>query len=73
MHAKNVDKIMYSNSGRFFGKSKEKFSLGIDVIKSSMILVPWKLGIKHEGFTKQWVQVERGFISVVLDYKYYRS
>lgn len=23
---KNVDKIMYSNSGRFFGKSKEKFS-----------------------------------------------
>ena len=40
MHAKNVDKIMYSNSGRFFGKSKEKFSLGIDMIKSSMILAP---------------------------------
>lgn len=73
MHAKNVDKIMYSNSGRFFGKSKEKFSLGIDVIKSSTILVPWKLGIKHEGFTKQWVQVERGFISVALDYKFYRN
>ena len=37
-----------------------------------MILVPWKLGIKHEGFTKQWVQVER-FISVVVDYKFYRK
>lgn len=70
---KNVDKIMYSNSGRFFWQVQRKFSLGIDGIKSSTILVPWKLGIKHEGFTKQWVQVERGFISLALDYKFYRT
>ena len=37
---KMLDKIMYSNSGKFFGKSKEKFSLGIEQITSSMILIP---------------------------------
>lgn len=26
---KMLNKIMYSNSGKFFGKSKDKFSLGI--------------------------------------------
>lgn len=42
MYAKlTLDKIIHSKSGKSFGKSKEKFSLGIvELFTFSLVLVP---------------------------------